>query len=98
MMGVKQGVLVSAAVFLIVSLLFFIVFNERGLVDLNLLKKERDHIREQNRQLTQENLKLSVEIDRLKNDPAYIEGVARKEFGMVGQDEIVVKTLRPDDR
>jgi cell division protein FtsB len=39
-----------------------------------------------------------VEIDRLKNDPSYIESVARREFGMIGPDEIVVKPQRPPDR
>jgi cell division protein FtsB len=82
----------------IIALLFFIVFSERGLADFNLMKKERDRIHDQNRQITQENLGLGVEIDRLKNDPKYIESVARKDFGMIGQDEIVVKPQRPPDR
>jgi cell division protein FtsB len=98
MMNAKQGILISAAVFLIVSLFFFIIFSERGLADLNLLKKERDQIKTQNRQLTEENLGLSVEIDRLKNDPEYIESVARRQFGMIGQDEVVVKPRRSADR
>ena len=97
-MSRKQGILVSAAVFLIVSLLFFIMFSERGLADLNQMKKERDRLSSQNRQIIQENIGLGVEIDRLKNDPSYIESVARREFGMIGQDEIVVKPLRPPDR
>jgi cell division protein FtsB len=97
-MTLKQGVAIAAAVFFLVSLLFFIVFSERGLADLNLMKKERDRITSQNRQVIRENLNLGVEIDRLRHDPAYIEDVARKEFGMVGQDEIVVKPQRPADR
>ena len=97
-MSRKQGILVSAAVFLIVSLLFFIMFSERGLADLNRMRKERDRLSSQNRQIIQENIGLGVEIDRLKNDPSYIESVARREFGMIGQDEIVVKPQRPSDR
>ena len=94
-MSRKQGILVSAAVVLICSLLFFIMFSERGLADLNQMKKERDRLSSQNRQIIQENLGLGVEIDRLKNDPHYIESIARKEFGMIGQDEIIVKPQRP---
>ena len=94
----KQGVLFSIAVFLILSLLFFIVFSEHGLADLSLIKKERDRLQAQNQQITQENLSLGVEIDRLTNDPKYIESVARRDFGMIGQDEIVVKPQRPADR
>ena len=97
-MTTKQNILVSLAVFLLVSLLFFIVFSENGLADLNLLKKERERVAEQNRQLTGENIDLGVEIDRLKNDPKYIESIARRDFGMIGRDEIVVKPQRPPGR
>lgn len=97
-MTTKQNILVSLAVFLLVSLLFFIVFSERGLADLNLLKKERDRVAAQNRHLTQENIDLGVEIDRLRNDPSYIESVARREFGMIGKNEVVVKPQRKPDR
>lgn len=94
----KQGLALSVAVFFLLSLLFFIVFSERGLADLNLLKKERDRIRSENRQIARENLNMGVEIDRLKHDPAYIEDVARKEFGMIGREEIVVKPQRAPER
>jgi len=93
-----QGLLLVAVVCFIIALLFFIVFSERGLADFNMMKKERDRIQDQNRQIVQDNLDLGVEIDRLKNDPKYIESVARKDFGMIGQDEIVVKPQRPPDR
>jgi cell division protein FtsB len=94
----KQGILATAVVFLILSMLFFIVFSDRGLADLNRMKQERDRLSSQNRQIIRENLGLGVEIDRLKNDPSYIESVARRDFGMIGQDEIVVKPQRPPDR
>ena len=94
----KQGLLLVAAVGFIIALLFFIVFSERGLADFNMMKRERDRIIDQNRLITRDNLDLGVEIDRLKNDPKYIESVARKDFGMIGQDEIVVKPQRPPDR
>jgi cell division protein FtsB len=90
--------LLGTAVLLLMALLFFIVFSERGLAELSQSKKERDRIKVHNQQLTQENLTLGVEIDRLKNDPHYIESVARKEFGMIGQNEIVVKPQRASDR
>ncbi len=94
----KQNMLLGTAVLLLIALLFFIVFSERGLAELTRSKTERDRIRAHNQQLTQANLTLGVEIDRLKNDPHYIESVARKEFGMIGQDEIVVKPRRSSDR
>jgi len=97
-MSRKQGMLLGTAVLLMIALLFFIVFSERGLAELSLSKKERDRIKAHNQNLTQENLTLGVEIDRLKNDPHYIESVARKEYGMIGQNEIVVKPQRASER
>jgi cell division protein FtsB len=94
----KQGLLICTAVLFLMALLFFIVFSERGLADYNLMKKERDRITAQNQQIKNDNLSLGVEIDRLKNDPQYIESVARKDFGMIGPDEVVVKPQRPPDR
>jgi cell division protein FtsB len=93
----KQGLLLGATLGFLIALLFFIVFSERGLADFNMMKKERDRLQDQNRQITHDNLTLGVEIDRLKNDPSYIESVARKDFGMIGQDEIVVKPQRPPE-
>jgi cell division protein FtsB len=94
----KHAVLLSLAVCLILSLMFFIISGTRGLADLNQMKNERDRIRDQNQQITQDNVTLGVEIDRLHNDPAYIESVARKDLGMIGQDEIVVKPQQAADR
>jgi cell division protein FtsB len=87
----KQGVFLSIAFVLLFSLLFFIIFGEHGLIDLNTLKNERDQLAEKSEQLTRKNLSLSVEIDRLKHDPKYIENVARQELGMVGEDELILK-------
>ena len=49
---------------------------------------------EKNATLTQENLFLSREIDRLKNDPKYVENVVRKELGMIGKDEVIINLKR----
>ncbi|MGD8882556.1 MAG: septum formation initiator family protein [Desulfobacterales bacterium] len=86
-----QGIFLSITVVLLVSLLFFIIFGEHGFIDLNILKKERDQLVEKNEQLSRENLSLSVEIDRLKHDPKYIENIARQELGMVAEDELILK-------
>jgi cell division protein FtsB len=94
----KQSILLSAAVLLLIGLFFFIIISEHGLADLRYLRKERDRLAEENRQLTRENLFLSVEIDRLKNDPEYIENVARQELGMIGENEVILKPKRPTER
>ena len=86
-----QGIFLSITVVLLVSLLFFIIFGEHGYVDLTVLKTERDQLIEKNELLTHENISLSIEIDRLKNDPKYIENIARQELGMVAEDELILK-------
>ncbi|MGD9237465.1 MAG: septum formation initiator family protein [Desulfobacterales bacterium] len=90
----KQSIILSIATALMFSLLFFIIFGEHGLIDLNSLKAEQNRLVEENEQLNQTNLTLSVEIDRLKHDPHYIESVARQELGMVGENELILKPRR----
>ena len=87
----NQSVFLCIAALALVSLLFFIIFGEHGLIDLNSLRNERNQLAEKSEQLTRKNLSLSVEIDRLKHDPKYIENVARQELGMVGEDELILK-------
>jgi cell division protein FtsB len=42
-----------------------------------------------NAALSRENLQLYRTIDRLQNDPSYVENVARREMGMIRADELI---------
>ena len=64
-MNRKQSIFLSIAALALVSLLFFIIFGEHCLIDLNTLKNERDQLAEKSEQLTLKYLSLCVEIDRL---------------------------------
>ncbi len=86
-----HSILVSIAIILIAALFFFIIVSEHGLVDLVFLKQEREKLVKKSERLNQKNLSISIEIDRLKHDPEYIENVARKELGMIGEDEVILK-------
>ena len=90
----KQSIFFSIAVALMFSLLFFIVFSEHGFLDLNSLQAEKARLHEKNELISNQNLSLSVEIDRLKHDLHYIENVARQELGMVGENELILKPRR----
>ena len=90
----KKNILLAAAIVLVALLLMFIVFGENGLVDLNRLKAERDSLLEKNAELIQQNLLLCREIERLKTDPEYVKSLARKELGMIGKDEVVIKVKK----
>ena len=87
----KLNILLSVSVLLLLALLFFIIISEHGLADLRSLKRERDQLVGENEKLTRENQAISIEIDRLKHDPGYIESIARRELGMIGKDEIILK-------
>ena len=46
--------------------------------------------------LAQENAKLSEELEKLKNDPVYLESIARKEMGLVREGEVIYRLI-PDE-
>ena len=75
-------------------MLLFIVFGENSLTDLYQLKIKKDNLSKKNDLLKKENLSLYREIERLKNDPEYVEDVARKELGVIGKDEVIIKVKK----
>jgi cell division protein FtsB len=79
--------------------LFFwvIILGGRGLHDLAKMKKGRDILVEKNEKIDQENSLLYKRIVRLKEDPKFIENVAREELGMIGKDEVIYK-LKKDNQ
>ena len=90
-MKTREKILLSFAILTLFSMLFFVIFGENGLADLNLLKQERSLLLEKNQALEQKNIALYREIHRLKNDLKYIESVARRELGMIRKDEVIFK-------
>ncbi len=79
------------AILVLFNLILVVIFSDNGLVDLILLRKEKERSAEKNREVIRENLSLYREIERLKHDPEFIESVARKELGVVGKDEVILK-------
>ena len=90
-MSSKQKILLSLSILIIFSLLLFIIFGDNGLVDLDLLERERDALIEKNDRITMNNLSLYREIDRLEHDSGYIEDVVRRELGLIAEDEVIFK-------
>jgi cell division protein FtsB len=96
-MSDKQKILLSIVILLLFSLLIFIMFSDNGLGDLFKLKSERDRLLQENARLKRENLTMYRMIERLKNDPEYIESIARKELGMIKKGEVILKPTPSDD-
>jgi len=74
------------------SLFLLIISGDNGFVDFILINSEKNRVVEQNKKLVQKNIVMGREIERLKNDPKFIENMVRKELGLIGKDELIFKT------
>jgi len=95
--SLKKNIMLVLAIMTMCLMLLFIVFGENGLTDLYKLKMEKDNLSKKNDELKKENISFYREIERLKNDPRYVEDVARKELGVIGKDEMIIK-VKPKPR
>ncbi len=93
-MTTKQNIILSLIILILFSLLLLITFGDNGLVDFVLIKGKRNRMVEKNEKLNQENLVMYREIDRLKNDPKFVENVVRQELGVIAKDEVIFKTAK----
>ena len=69
-------------------------FGERGFIHLYRMEKERQAYQEKNRKLEKANRELLDQIHRLKTDEEYIESVARRDLGLVRDNEIIYRVKR----
>ena len=60
-------------------------------ITLARYREERAALDMRNKALEEENENLKMDISKLKNDPLYIEQIARKELGMIRQGEIIYR-------
>lgn len=86
-----QKLLTGVIVVAMINLLLVSVFSDNGLIELNHSANERLKILEKNKRLADENLQLLRAIRRLKSDPTYVEEVARRELGMIGENQVILK-------
>lgn len=66
-------------------------FGDRGIVHLRGLETEREARLERIRALGRENQSLMEEIQRLRTDVHYIEKVARRELGLIRDNEVIYR-------
>jgi cell division protein FtsB len=72
-------------------------FGKRGFLHLYRMEKKRQDYIERIREVEKENQAIIEEIRRLKTDTAYLESVARKELGLVKEDEILYRFSREQE-
>jgi len=79
------------AVLILISYMVLIVIGDNGVRDLNAMKQKVSTLKAENDVLQQKNIEMRRQINRLKEDPEFIENIARQELKMIGKDEIVFK-------
>lgn len=74
---------------LVLALLLVAVFGDRGLLRAVQYRRQKAALEAEMRQLEATNAALRKEIAALRSDRRTIEGIARKELGMVREDELI---------
>jgi cell division protein FtsB len=74
---------------LVTGFFFLAVHGYEGMRQIHQLAQKRESLIRDNQELNRKNETLYREITRLKQDPLYLEEVARKEFGLVKPNEII---------
>jgi cell division protein FtsB len=69
-----------------------ITFGDRGVTDNYRMQEKLMALKKINHEITLENITLKKNITLLRNDPSYIEMVARNELGMVKKGDLVYRT------
>jgi len=89
----KPSVWKTACLILLIlmALLAWVAFGERGLVRLHRTDMERLHLVERIRKLAEENRKLHGEVQRLRSDMTYLEAVVRKELRLIRENEVIYR-------
>jgi cell division protein FtsB len=74
---------------LILLVWYFALFGEKGVIKIIRLKGERDRIIADVSRMQEENKRLQEEIRRLREDSRYLESVARRDLGLIKENEIL---------
>lgn len=75
----------------IVTLLFLLIFSENGLLSYFRLRGELKEHKKNIASLINENSALEAELRRLREDPSYLEEIARKKYGLIWEGEKVLR-------
>ena len=75
--------------FLILLILWLMFAPDKGILALYKSQKEIKNLQAENKRLTEENRALQEAINRLQDDPSFLEEKARKEYGMLKENEVL---------
>lgn len=74
---------------LLLLILWIVSAPDLGFMALFRSKEEIARLQNENKKLAEENKALQEEINRLRKDPAYLEEKARKEYGLLKDNEML---------
>jgi cell division protein FtsB len=80
------------------TLLWFLLAPHRGVLALLDKRTELKALQEKSTQIEAENTRLREQIDRLKKDPAYLEDLARREYGLLKEREFIYDFSKPEKK
>ena len=86
----------SLCICIIVLIISWLAFGDRGFIYLYRMEKERQEYLEKIKTLEAANQELRDEIYRLQYDRDYIEETARKELGLLKKNEVIYKFTEKD--
>jgi cell division protein FtsB len=93
----QQYILVRAgAVLVLLGLAWFLFAPGSGLMSLLGEKSELKKMTAETTELSRQNASLKEEIDKLQNDTAYLEEVARRDYGLLKPHERVYDFSKPE--
>jgi cell division protein FtsB len=72
-------------------------FGERGFIHLYRMEKERQTHLDRIQDLEKKNRELLEEIERLREDAAYMESLGRRELGLLKDDEVLYRFVKERD-
>lgn len=91
----KKVIWILGGILLFFLLLWVVFAPGRGLFAYLKLRQEIVRLAEENRRLEIRNVELSDDINRLRTDEQYLEGVARQKYGLLKKDETVFDFAPP---
>ncbi len=86
---------------LLILPIMWLGFGKNGVLNLYRMERERQVNVERVQQITRDNQVLKDEIERLRSDGRYLEAVARRELGLVGEKDLVYRfkgKIKEDDK
>ncbi len=85
----KKLLAYAGLLFALLVILWTVFAPNRGIMDMLLTQNNLEKLQADNSRLEEENKALREEIDKLQDDPAYLEEKVRKDFGMLKENEVL---------